>query len=438
MESELLADYWQRPRPVAVKGEGVWIIDKDGRRYLDAAGSVHVVSIGHGVVEVAEAIASQASRLAFASTRHFTSDAQLELAELIRELAPDGLRRCFFASGGSEAMELGLQLAYHWQCLHGRPDKHKFIGQHRSYHGGTLATVSLGGHDKHRRRLAPFLLPFPRTDATPATGGDPASFAAKLDELIEREGPGSVCAFVAEPITGTTSGAIVPPAGWYEAIRTVCDRHDVLFIADEVVTGFGRTGLNFGIQHWSATPDLMITSKGISSGYAPLAAIVVHDRLAADIEAGPERLPLRLTYAGNPLACAAGLAVQKYIQREDLIARCRARGEYLRKLLTDLARRLPELGQPRGLGLLLSVPMWEDVDAARPFPRSARMQERIVEAALAQGLILIGGTGSEGSSDGDHLLLSPPFVISEAECRQLVRSLEQAIMTVIQSRAEER
>jgi adenosylmethionine-8-amino-7-oxononanoate aminotransferase len=431
MEAELLADYWREPRPVVVRGDGVWLFDAAGNRYLDAASSVHVVSIGHGVKEIAEAISSQAAKVSFASTRHFANEPQLELAGLIADMAPEGLCRCYFASGGSEAMELALQMACYWQALRGSIDKTTFIGQWRSYHGGTIGTVSLGGHVAHRRRLAYHLLPFPHMSATPADNGDPQHFATKLDELILRVGPDRVCAFVAEPISGTTSGAIVPPPGWYEAIREVCDEHEILFIADEVVTGFGRTGRDFGIQHWTAIPDILVTSKGISSGYAPLAAVIVHNRLADSFQAAPERLPLRLTYAGNPLACAAGLAVQRRVKREHLVDRCRDTGEHLRGLLEELSNRVSIVGTPRGRGLLLGVPIWRDTATQTPFPRETRMYERIVERALGHGLILVGGAGTDAGEDGDHLLISPPFVISHSECEQLVDMLETVVSEIL-------
>jgi adenosylmethionine-8-amino-7-oxononanoate aminotransferase len=418
---------------VAVGGEGVWIIDAEGNRYLDAVASVHVVSAGHGVGEVAAAVGRQAARLAFASTRHFVNESQFELAELIAALAPDGLNRCFFASGGSEAVDLAVQIAHHWRSLRGQPRKTKLIGQRRSFHGGTLATVSLGGHPGHRRRLAPYLFPFCLAPATLAYGADAGRFACALDELIVREGPDTVCAFVAEPITGTTSGAIVPPPGWWEAVRDVCNRHDVLFIADEVTTGFGRTGRNFAVDHWSAIPDVLIGSKGLASGYAPLAVIVVHDRLADDLQLGPARLPVRLTFAGNPLACAAGLAVQRYIQQDGLIERCRVMGDHLHDLLCELARSSLYLGTPRGEGLLRGLPIWRDAEKRIPFPRSQRIQERVVAAALPRGLVIMGGTGSDESDDGDHLLLSPPFVISDEECQLLVDRLGAALADVLDS-----
>jgi adenosylmethionine-8-amino-7-oxononanoate aminotransferase len=429
-ESRLLADYWRQPRPVAAHGDGVWIEDADGHRYLDAAGSVHVVSIGHGVAEIGEAIAAQAARLSFASSRYFVNEPQLELAQLIADLAPPSLNRCYFASGGSEAVEFAVQIARYYQCLRGRPERYKFIGQMRSYHGATVATISLGGHPVHRERLRPYLLPFPHLEATPAEGADPERFATSLDQLIRREDPETVCGLVMEPIGGTTSGAIVPPAGWWEAAQEVCRSHEVLLIADEVVTGFGRTGRPFGIQHWGVEPDLMVTSKSISSGYAPLAAVIVQDRIADEVQAAAQRLPLRLTYSGNPMACAAGLAVQRRIQRDRLMDRCNRVGVYLAGLLASLAERSPLLGAPRGRGLLLGLPVWKDADAMVPFVRAERVQERIVAAGLRHGLILVGGTGTERSGDGDHLLLSPPFTISEEECDLLAELLEATLVDV--------
>jgi adenosylmethionine-8-amino-7-oxononanoate aminotransferase len=327
-------------------------------------------------------------------------------------------------------VEFALQIAHYYQCLKGRPGRHKLIGQLRSYHGATIATVSLGGHPVHRERLRPYLLPFPHLEATPAEGADPERFAASLDRLIRREGPETVCGLMVEPIGGTTSGAIVPPPGWWEAAQEVCRSHEVLLIADEVVTGFGRTGRPFGVQHWGVEPDLMVTSKSISSGYAPLAAVIIHDRIADEVQAAEQRLPLRLTYSGNPVACAAGLAVQRRIQREGLIDRCNRVGTHLGDLLASLAERLPLLGPPRGRGLLLGLPVWKDPAAMLPFGRAERVQERIVAAALRNGLILVGGTGTDRSSDGDHLLLSPPFTISEGECDLLVEGLEAALAEV--------
>jgi adenosylmethionine-8-amino-7-oxononanoate aminotransferase len=416
---------------VAVAGDGVWITDAQGRRYLDAVGSVHVVSVGHGVPEIATAVAEQLGQLSFASTRHFANWPQLELAELIGSMAPPGLSHCFFASGGSEAVELSIQIAHHWQTLRGRPGKTKVIGQRRSFHGGTLAAVSVGGHPGHRKRLAPYLMPSYLAPPTPAEGADPVEFGRALEELILREDPDTVGAFIAEPITGTTSGAVVPPPGWYETVRAVCDAHDMLFIVDEVTTGFGRTGRNFAIQHWSVVPDVLLGSKGLNSGYAPLAAIVVHERLAADLQSGPARLPVRLTFAGNPLACAAGLAVQRYVQQHGLVERCEQMGDYLHSLVAELAESSPYVGTPRGRGLLVGVPLWRDADERVPFARSERVQERVVAAALDHGLVIMGGTGSDDSPDGDHLLLSPPFVISEAECERVVELLAETLADVL-------
>jgi len=408
----------------------VWIEDVEGNHYLDAAGSVHVVSIGHGVAEVAQAMAAQANTLSFASSRFFVNGPQLELAELVAGLAPDALNGCYFASGGSEAIELALQIAAYYQSQEGMPSRHKFIGQWRSYHGATMATISLGGHYAHRERIGPNLIEFPHLQATPAEGADSAEFASALDALIRQEGPSTVCALVVEPITGTTSGAIVPPPGWWEGAARVCREHGVLLIADEVVTGFGRTGRPFGIQHWDVQPDLMVSSKGISSGYAPLAAIVVHDRIASTVQAADQRLPLRLTYSANPISCAAGLTVQRIVQREGLMQRCAERGDYLMGMLNELSQRCPLIGVPRGKGLLIGLPIWKDAPSMVPFSREENIQGRIVTTALQQGLLIVGGTGSDKSRNGDHVMVSPPFTISGPECDLLVEKLESVLEEV--------
>jgi adenosylmethionine-8-amino-7-oxononanoate aminotransferase len=432
-ERDYLADWWDQDRLVASHGSGAWVYDTMGKAYLDAVGGSHVVTIGHGVAEVADAIQAQAARLAFANARAFTTEPQLLLAEHIASIAPPHMNRCYFASGGSEAIELAMQLAYYWQTLRGRGEKVKFIGQLRAHHGATLATVSLGGHYRHRQRLAPYLFDFLHAPATPAYDADTEKFVQALDALIVREGAGTICAFVAETISGSEAGVAVPPKGWYEAVRALCDHHDILFIADEVITGFGRTGTSFGIDHWNATPDLMVGAKGLASGYAPLSVVIVHDRIAEAFMSAPGRIPVRFTSTAHPPSCAAALAVQQYIQSQNLIERCRRIGAMLATLLADLARSVPCVGPPRGLGLLLAVPLWQDADERRPFPRAARVYERVVETALDLGVLLIGGFGTETSVDGDFLVLTPPFVLTESDAATLVETLYEAITRVVRS-----
>jgi adenosylmethionine-8-amino-7-oxononanoate aminotransferase len=432
----LLATGRAGPRPRVVRGEGVWLWDDAGRRYLDAIGGIHVNSIGHGVAEVAEAIARQASQVAYAFNMHFTTDAQVELAERVVELAPPGMARVHFVSGGSEATEVALQVARQYHLARGQPTRWRAIGRWHSYHGSTVGAMSVTGHLGRRRDYAPYLLDFPPI-APPCGAGcrlgraDRAACLACADELavtIEREGPDTIAAFFAEPVVGTTAGALVPPPGYYERIREICDRYDVLFVADEVITGFGRTGRNFGIDHWRTTPDLLTSAKGLSSGYAPIGAVVVHERVAAELARGrPDGYFLGYTFSGNPVSCAAALAVQDYLTRHRLIERCAAVGPRLAARLAALGERFASVGEVRGLGLLLGIELVRDRATRAPFPRAERVQERVVAAALERGLAIVGGTGRGDGADGDHLLVTPPFVISEAECDDLVARLAEAL-----------
>jgi adenosylmethionine-8-amino-7-oxononanoate aminotransferase len=426
------------PRPQIVRGQGVWLWDADGRRYLDGIGGIHVVSIGHGVAEVGEAMARQASRVAFAFNTHFTTEPQERLAERVVAMAPPGLTRAYFVSGGSEATEVALQFARQYHLARGRPSKWRAIGRWHSYHGSSVGAMSVTGHSGRRRDYAPYLLDFPHI--APPCGrscrlgrAEPSACLACADELavtIEREGADTIAAFFAEPIVGTTAGALVPPPGYYERVREICDRYDVLFVADEVITGFGRTGRTFGIEHWRATPDLITSAKGLSSGYAPIGAVVVHGRVAEALAQGrPDGYFVGYTYSGNPVSCAAALAVQDYLARHRLIERCARIGGYLRARLETL-RRHRHVGEVRGRGLLLGLDLVADQATAAPSPRAARLQERVVAAALERGLALIGGTGRGYGPDGDHLLVTPPFVITEAECDQLVDALDGALAAV--------
>ncbi|HEY3110957.1 MAG TPA: aspartate aminotransferase family protein [Chloroflexota bacterium] len=425
-----------KPRPRIVRGEGVWLWDDVGRRYLDGIGGIHVNSIGHGVAEVADAIASQARKVAFAFGAHFTTDVQLELAERVVAMAPPGMARVHFVSGGSEATEVALQLARQYHLARGQPTRWRAIGRWHGYHGSTVGALSVTGHLGRRRDYAPYLLDFPHI--SPPCGArcrlgrtDPSACLACADELavtIEREGPDTIAAFVAEPVVGTTAGALVPPAGYYERIRQICDRYGVLFVADEVITGFGRTGRTFGIEHWRATPDLLTSAKGLSSGYAPIGAVVVHERVAAALERGrPDGYFVGYTFSGNPVSCAAALAVQDYLARHRLVERCAAIGEQLKARLAALGDRFESVGEVRGLGLLLGIELVRDRATGAPFARRERVQERVVAAALAGGLAIVGGTGRGEGADGDHLLVTPPFVIDQAECDQLVALLADAL-----------
>jgi adenosylmethionine-8-amino-7-oxononanoate aminotransferase len=419
-----------------VSASGIWVTDADGRRYLDAA--FQTLSIGHGVREITDAVTEQLSRLSWASPRLFVTAPALELAEEIVDIAPSGLEHTLVVPGGTEAVEAACQVAAYWQQVRGKPRKVKFIAQVGSFHGGTGFAISLGGYRAHRERMRAYQLPSSAmllASATPAQGADPARFAAELDALITRADPETVCAVVVEPMSATTLGAVVPPPGWHQAIRAVCDRHDVLLIADEVSTGFGRTGEWWGMDHWQTTPDILVAAKNLYGGYIPLGVVVASTRIAGDLNASGASLPVRFTSGGNPISCAAGLAVLRVIKRDGLVARAAQTGKYLQLQLAAVAASSAHAGSPRGLGMLAGLPLWADPESRMPFPREARVMERVVRTAQERhGLLIAGGTGSGDSVDGDHITITPPLNASCAEIDALARKLADTLDDALASR----
>ncbi len=430
---------WRRKYPSIERAEGVRLYGSDGKEYLDGAGGVHVVGIGHGVQEVVDAMEAQARKVCFAYGGHFVTPIQIELADHILAMAPPGFSKVYFVSGGSEANEIALTMAHHYFIEKGKPTKTRFIGRWQSYHGSTVATISMSGNVVRKRDHQPYLMNFPHIQPANcyrcAWGKTPAdcdlACAWELDRCIRQEGPDSIAAFIAEPLVGTTAGALTPPPQYYETIREICDKHDVLFVADEVITGYGRTGRNFGIQHWQAVPDIITSAKGLSSGYAPIGAVLLNDRIWRAFNEGPRStFFIGYTYSGHPVGCATALAVQRYLQKHQLVERSASMGAYLKGKLEELAAHNPHIGDVRGKGLMIGVEFVQDKESKEPFPRAARFAPRVVDAALKEGLILIGSTGTADGERGDHLLITPPYVIEERECDQLVATLEKCLQQV--------
>jgi adenosylmethionine-8-amino-7-oxononanoate aminotransferase len=430
---------WNKDYPVAAYGKGIYLYDTEGKRYLDSIAGTHVSSIGYGVEEIGAAMAKQSSKLNFVHKAQFTNEPQEALATKIVEMAPNGMNRVTFSTGGSTANEMAIQMAQYYQLEKGRPARRKIIARWHSYHGRTIATLSLSGNLFVRRTMPISQMDFPHIQAPhcyqcpfklkPSDCG--LACANELATTIEQEGPDSVAAFIAEPIIGGAGSAIVPPAGYYERIREICDAYDILFISEEVITSFGRTGKNFGIEHWDAIPDIITSAKALSSGYAPIAALLVSDRVSDTFIAGQrEGIPVFTTYSGHPISCTTALTVQNYIQQHDLISQCKSRGDYLKNALLQLAQREPLIGDVRGEGLMLGVEFVANRETHQPFPRSTKLIGNIVATALKKGLILRGQPGTGTSVDGDHLLITPPFIISEAQCDELVGLLEETLQTV--------
>lgn len=431
---------WRDTCLVAEYGEGIYVYDSQGKCYLDAIGGTHAISIGHGVTEVAEAIAEQARKLCFVNKSQFTSDPQERLADVVAAMAPEGMDRVGFVTGGSTANEMAFQHTLLYHQLRGKTRKYKIISRWHSYHGHTIATLAMSGSMFVRGSLPPFdLLNFPHIQAPhcyqcPYSLTYPSCQLACANELartIEQEGPDTVAAFIAEPIIGGAGSAIVPPPGYYEKIREICDFYDVLFISEEIITGFGRTGKNFGIEHWEAIPDIITATKALSSGYAPIGAVIVHQRIAETLSQATKKSPLSLfTYSGHPISCAAALAVQNYIAKHNLIERCAVMGKYLKNELQKLAEREPLIGDVRGEGLLVGLEFVQNRDSHKPFARSLHLTEKIMQTGLENGLILRGRFGTGTGVDGDHILISPPFIITESQCDELVSNLELTLKQV--------
>ena len=423
--------------PVAVEAFGSTIRDATGREYLDAAGGAVVVNVGHGRREIAHAMAEQAGRLAYAHGSVFTTEPLEAYARAVAAHLPLDGAAIYPVSGGSEAIETALKLARAYHLARGETERWIVFARWGSYHGNTLGALDLSGRRPLRRPYEGWLGRFRHVSAAyPYRAGIPGAnaletaeeLAAELDRAFEAAGPATVAAFVAEPIVGATLAGVVPPQGYWPAIADVCRRHGVLLIADEVMTGFGRTGRWFGLDHWAIRPDILVAAKGATSGYWPFgfaaASDVVHD---AVMRGG---FTHGFTYSHGPVAAAVAGAVLGIIERENLVEASRTKGD---RLLADLRTRLADndlVGDVRGLGLLVGVELVADRVTREPFPRSARITEAVVAAARDRSLLVYSGTGNANGVDGDTILLGPPFVITDDELEQVVVRLGAAIESV--------
>ena len=423
--------------PTVDRGIGVHLFDKEGRKYLDASSGACVVSIGHGRKEVAEALRQQAERVAFVIGVHFQNEPATRLAEQVINLAPKEMSSVHFVSGGSEGTDTSIKLALSYYLARKQPRKTRLISRWASYHGATIAATSLSGHTGRRRTYHRILMDV--THIPPAYcyrcpfSKDPESCdldcARALDIAIRREGPENVAAFIAEPIVGSTLGAVVPVDEYFPLVREICDEYGVLLIADEVMTGFGRTGKPFGMDHWEVTPDLMITGKGISSGYAPLGAILVSKKIDEAFEETSSGFPHIFTYGFNPLSASAGSTVLDILVKEKLIQRAVKLGRYLGKWLKSL-EDLPIVGDVRGRGMLHGVEFVEDKATKAPFAPEKRVSRRMFDGMASRGVLPYIGTGSVDGTKGDHFTLCPPFVITEEQIDEIVESIRLTAVEV--------
>lgn len=423
-----------RGKPLIIeRAEGIYLHDARGHRYMDGAGGAMVVNVGHGRPEVADAVARTMRRVNYVLPV-FAHEERIELAKRIRALTPGTLNRIWFGSGGSESVEAALKFCYQYQTVAGRPEKRKILSRRVSYHGNTILTLSVG-HTRARRAVyAPLLsdghhiaeavcyrCPF---DATYPDCG--LACAEDLEARIQAEGPETVAAFIAEPVVAVAAGVAPPPPDYFARIRAICDKYDVLLVFDEVVTGFGRLGRNFGADYFGVTPDLLVFGKGVASGYAPLGGFAARDALVEAFEAAGTDFNTIFTYSAQPMACAAGIAVQDILQEAQLIARAERQGRRLGETLAAL-RDLPIVGDVRGAGLLWGIEFVRDQSTKEPFPADRTLAMDILRRCFRRGLICYVGAWTDARGRGDQLILAPPFIIEDGEIDRMVAILDEAI-----------
>src|SRR5437879_8490262 len=441
--SGLFPRHFKKIFPVATRGEGCWIIADDGRRFLDASGQAAVVSIGHGVPEIGRSMAEQSSKVAFAHTSQFHTAPPEKLAERLLAMAPANFRaggRVYFTTGGSEATETAIKLArqFHLEC--GQKDRYRVLSRRQSYHGSTLGAMSVSGNVARRASYEPLIsewghiapcfcyhCPFEKTF--------PQCELVCADDLqvhLREQARDQAAAFIFEPVVGATLGAAVPPEGYAARIAEICRKNKILLIADEIMSGMGRTGKPFAVQHWSVEPDMILVGKGIASGYAPLGAVLVSARVVEAFERGSGAFIHGFTYQAHPVSAAAGNAVLDYLETHKLFDRVNAAGKNLRDALSPLHSH-SNVGDVRGLGLLLGVEFVKDKTTRVPFPTAATIAERNRQACLEEGVLTYPTQGCVDGLRGDHILLAPPFTISAEECAVIARALQSAVAKVFSS-----
>jgi len=440
--SAVLRRSFRKSFPPAVRGEGVYLWDARGKQYLDFSGSAAVNFIGHGVAEIAAAMASQVKQLEFVHSSQFTTPVAEEYAaELIEFAGKDFEGGCvYFTCGGSESIETALKLSRQYQVEIGQTTRHQVISRGQSYHGSTLGALSVSGNKRRREIYLPMVREFTHVgfpycyrcafDCTDGCRNCGQEYAAELERAIEVAN-GEVAAFIVEPVSGATLGAVVPPPGYLQSVAEICRRYGVLLIVDEVMTGMGRTGRNFAVEHWDIAPDILVTAKGLSSGYAPLGAVVVSRRVAIAIADGSGAFLHGFTYNSHPISLAAGRAVLTRLQKEKLVraADSESRGStaaILRSALEGL-RDAKSVGDVRGIGLLWGVEFVADKATKRPFDTELNFAGRVAQAALNRGLLVYPMQGCVDGVSGDHLLIAPPAVITAEQIDWAAKQLREAI-----------
>ena len=426
--------------PVAVGGRGVEIFDSEGRSYLDASGGAAVSCLGHAHPDVLAAMHAQIDRLAYAHTSFFTTEVAETLADHLVASAPAGMSHAYFVSGGSEAMEAALKMARQYFVETGQPQRTRFIARRQSYHGNTLGALAVGGNEWRRRQFAPLLIAVThvspcyeyrdrRADESAAQYG--ARLVQELSAAIDEIGGENVIAFVAETVVGATSGALVPVPGYLQGVRELCTRHGILLILDEVMCGMGRTGTLHACEQEGVVPDLLAIAKGLGGGYQPIGAVLAQRRIVEAFQRGSGLFQHGHTYIGHAVACAAALAVQQVMVRDRLLEAVQRQGHGLAERLQAAFGEHPHVGDLRGRGLFRGIELVADRATKAPFDPALKLHAHIRREAMARGLMVYPMGGTIDGRVGDHVLLAPPFIVSDAELDRIVERLQAALTAAL-------
>ncbi|MDO9464420.1 MAG: aminotransferase class III-fold pyridoxal phosphate-dependent enzyme [bacterium] len=428
----------ERDYPLAVRGKGSWVWDEKGKKYLDGCAGANVTGIGHGVVEIADAMADQAKKIAYVPPQHFLNQPTLDFSKKLIEMAPEGYARVMLLSGGSEAIENALKIARQFYVYTGKSAKYRIISRWQGFHGNTLAADSVSGKTDRRTIQMPMLMPVPhivpaccyRCSFDKSYPGCGVMCAKDLERVIIQEGPEYISAFVSETIVGAAAGAVTPVPEYYPMIREICDKYDILWIADEVMTGVGRTGTFLAIEQWGVTPDLVVLAKGLSSGYAPLAAILIQEKVFNAFSKSKSSYVGGHTYNAHPVTASVGLSVLDYLEKHRIIEGVKDKGRLLGDGLKSIADKISIVGDMRGRGLMWGLEFVKDKKTKLPFDPTLKICMQIVLKAMEKGLLVYPVSGCADGKRGDGVLICPPLTISNEEIDILIQKLEETLSEI--------
>lgn len=421
---------------VAASSQGIHIIDAHNKKYIDASGGAAVSCLGHAHPDVLAAMHAQIDKLAYAHTGFFTSEVTEALADHLIEHAPGDLSEVYFVSGGSEAVEAALKLARQYFLEIGQPERTVFVSRKQSYHGNTLGALAVGGNEWRRQPFAPLLMDVPRVSpcfeyrdrlAHESQEDYTHRLLTEIEEAFIATGPERIIAFCAETVVGATTGAVPPTPGYLKGVRHLCDKYGILYIADEVMCGMGRTGTLYAFEQDETLPDIVVIAKGLGGGYQPIGALLARSHVVDALRQKSGMFQHGHTYLGHPIASAAALAVQRVIQRDQLLPQVRARGAYLTDALRATFNDHPHVGDIRGRGLFMAVELVKDRASLQPFDHNKKLHAVIKQQAIQNGLLVYPMGGTIDGKSGDHVLVAPPFIVNEAEIDQIVALLKQSI-----------